>query len=136
MSIKATPFPHLLPVDAAVWQRWLDRYGHLFKRFDYDLKVGRGRDPGPATDPKMRQMAVTLSQRRIDAVGYRGSETHLFEITTLADLKCLGQIQAYPLLYAQTFPTLGILKTAVVAERLGTDLETAYRQANVTVYLV
>lgn len=136
MSILRTPYPHLLPEDTEVWARWLKRNAHLFERFEYDIQVGTGRDPGTEHPENIRAMAVGLSRRRIDAVGHRPAQVWLFEVTRLADLKCLGQVQAYPLLYAQTFRPLKPIRTAVVCESLGTDLEQAYRLANVTVYRV
>jgi len=108
----------------------------MFDSFEYDLPVGKGRDPGEQHTENIRQMAITISQRRIDAVGYRPGWIFLFEITRLADLRCLGQIQAYPLLYARTFHPTRPVRTCVVCEQLGTDLEPAFRTAGVTIYRV
>lgn len=136
MSIYSTPYPHMLKEDAEVWLRWLDRYADKFSMLEYDVRVGTGRDPGPAYSDTMRRMAIGLSQRRIDCVAYRPGEIHILEVTRVADMKCLGQIHAYPILYQITYEPRQKLISAVVAQTLGTDVLVPYRRANVTVYLV
>lgn len=136
MSILQTPFPHILAEDAEVWKRWLTRWGPLFDNIEYDVRVGTGRDPGAHHPANIRQMAIGLSKRRIDAVSIHHGQVYLFEITRLADLKCLGQVMAYPALYRQTFQPDIPIKMCVVAEKLGTDLTIPFRKANVAVYLV
>ena len=136
MSILKTPYAHLLPEDSVVWARWLQRYGDLFQSVEYDIQVGKGRDPGAHHPANLRAMGIKLSRRRIDAVCFRPGEIHLVEITRIADLRCLGQVAAYPALYRETYQPRLQLKMAVVAEELGTDMQLPFRQANVTIYLV
>lgn len=103
MTYKNNLYPHLLPSDIRVWEAFLDKYKTTFKRFDYDIRVGEGRDPGKNYPEKIRQMGLDLSQRRIDAVGYRDNEIYIIEITTSAGLKAVGQLMAYPTLYIDLF---------------------------------
>ena len=37
-------YPHLLPVDVPVWERFLSLFGDMYKSIDYDIRVGHGRD--------------------------------------------------------------------------------------------
>ena len=136
MSIANTPIPHMLPEDTEVFMRWLHRYGSLFDSFDYDVRVGQGRDPGPTYPQNIRQMAISLSQRRIDCVAYRRDSIHIIEVTKTADMTALGQVTAYPILFRQTYETTARLIPAVVCEHLGSDVEIAYRRSNVTIYRV
>jgi len=74
-------FAHLLPAEAIIWARWIRLYGAGWERFDYDVRVGEGRPVDPAWPPEIQRMARTLSQKRIDAVGYIGTVPTIFEVT-------------------------------------------------------
>ena len=116
-------FPHLLPDDIKVWERFLLRYGDEYTHFDYDVRVGYGRDPGPSYDQKMRQMGVDLSQRRIDAVGHKVDHLDIIEITHSAGLTAVGQLLAYPVLYGHMFqPRVPLIPLLVCAE-IQSDIE-------------
>jgi len=136
MAFKNRRFPHLLPESILIWERWLSRHADEFDRFDYDVRVGDGRDPGPDFDDNIRQDGLDLSKRRIDAVGFTPNSITVIEITPLADLKCLGQILAYPILYKQTFQTTLPIKTLIVAGHIGTDMMPAIREHHIPYNLV
>lgn len=118
-------YPHLLSVDTAVWERFLNSDQNRFSHFDYDVRVGIGRDPGPDIEDKYRQLGVDLSQRRIDAIGHTPIERCIIEITTIATLKAIGQMSAYPILYRQTYPHQLQQTRLLVCEILETDIKSA-----------
>ena len=80
-------------------------------------------------------MALELSRRRIDAIGFTGGQIDIIEITRLADLKAVGQLLAYPLLYKQTYGGTKPMHTILVAEELHTDIETVLQSLPVEVWL-
>lgn len=123
-------FPHLLPPDAAVWNRFLSVHADKYLSFEYDLRVGKGRDPGAAFTTNIRSMALQLSQRRIDAIGHKRDSVTIFEITRKAGLTALGQLQAYPVLYRELFPGDYPLHTILVAESLQDDILQVLRATN------
>jgi hypothetical protein len=124
-SSKLHPrYPHLLPEDALVWDRFL--LGHPFdsNSFEYDVQVGRGRPyPGPAS-PGIHKMALDLSRRRIDVVGHTPTCTKIYEVTRQAGLTAVGQLIAYPILYAKTYDPPGPCRPVLVCEELQSDIET------------
>ena len=136
MAHKNRKYPHLLPESIAVWERWLAIHRHEYLLFDYDVRVGEGRDPGPTYEDNIRQDGKLLSMRRIDAVGHRSGSLTIIEITPTAGIKCLGQIMAYPVLYRQTYHPTKPLRTLIVAEHLGTDVLPALRSHQINYNLV
>lgn len=116
-------YPHLLPLDCELWDRFLLANPERFPLIDYDVNVGQGRDPGPAYDPAIRKMGLDLSQRRIDAVGHTPDALYIIEITDTAGLKAIGQLIAYPTLYAETYAPRKPLLPLLVASRLQADIE-------------
>jgi len=128
-------FPHLLEQDAAVWQQFLDLHKDEYDYFDYDIAVGDGRDPGDGFAPKIRQMALTLSRRRIDVVGFKPDRIDIIEITQIAGLTALGQLHAYPLLYLRTFNPTRPLVPVLVCRSFATDAQPAFSRAGIEYYL-
>jgi len=57
-------YPHMLPNEIPIWERWLALYGKDFKNFRYDVHVGEGVDPGKDVPEKYRQLAKMLTHRK------------------------------------------------------------------------
>lgn len=122
MAAELIRYPHLLPVDAELWHAHFLTLGANYNQIDYDVRVGQGRDPGDAFDDTMRQMALSLSTRRVDAVGHSNTGIDIIEVTHSAGLTAIGQLIAYPILYAQTYPTTRPIRPVLVAGELQTDI--------------
>lgn len=122
MSPRNKFYPHLLQKDIELWERYLELNPDRHDYYEYDVRVGEGRDPGEKHPKAIRSMAIDLSTRRIDAVGHSSSHLEIIEITCSAGFRAIGQVLAYPLLYAETFrPNLPI-KSLLVAESIQTDI--------------
>lgn len=121
--LRMAKFPHLLPVDAALWQQFLEQYGGSYSGFEYDVRVGNGRDPGIAYAPNIRYDSIVLSQRRIDVVGYQAKTITLFEVTASAGLTALGQLIAYPHLFIETFSPDRVVQPHLVTYAFQPDIE-------------
>jgi hypothetical protein len=116
-------FPHLLKDDITLWERFLASPHNVFTDFEYDIRIGDGRDPGPDFERHIRKMALDLSKRRIDAIGKTKNGITIIEISTAAGLTQVGQLLAYPSLYRNTFNFSGEINRLLVAQTLQTDIE-------------
>ncbi len=116
-------FPHLLKEDIEVWERFLRHSANIYSRFDYDIQVGEGRDPGTDFPKNIRAMALNISRRRIDAIGYTPTAITIIEISIDAGLTQLGQLLAYPCLYKLTYSPHLPIKRLLVAASIQTDIE-------------
>lgn len=129
-------YAHLLPIDIEVWERFLNLKGKDFDLFEYDVRVGLGRDPGSGYDENIRQMALDLSLRRIDCVAHRPTDITVIEITHSAGFKALGQVTGYPVLYAMTFPPLLPIKPLLVCGEIQSDIKPILDSLKVTYIVV
>lgn len=136
MALKNALYPHLLPDDIALWEDFLTQHSAQFTQFEYDVRVGEGRQAADYYPDQIRKMALDLSMRRIDAIGYTEAETFLIEITVSAGLKAIGQIITYPLLYKQTFPTATNLHPLLVARQLEPDIRPALIEHQIDYILI
>jgi len=122
LSIYKTPFPHLLPEDRPVWERFLAIYSSHFFRFEYDVRVGQGNMPDLDLPENILKMSLDLTQRRIDAVGFTVAGIVIIEITRAAGLKAIGQLKTYPILYKSTYDPPQSIKPLLVCEELRPDI--------------
>jgi len=128
-------FPHLLPVDASIWRQHLLAHGHDYTLFEYDQRVGEGRDPGDTYDDNIRTMALQLSKRRIDCTGYHSRGVDIFEVTHSAGFTALGQLIAYPILYARTFGTSRSIRPVLITAHIQSDIEPVIKALRIPYFL-
>ncbi len=129
-------FPGLLPVEVAILRPWLAKHEKEYDRFDFNVRVGAGFDPGPTWDVATRGMAVANSQKRIDAVGYQGTQPTIIEVKERAGTSALGALLTYAHLFAMQFRGLAAPKLLLVTNRLQPDMEGPLRAVGIAVELV
>ena len=127
-------FPHLLPNEEKIWERFLQIYGDQFQNYRYDVRVGRGVDPGPKYEWKWRQLAIMLTQKRIDVVAERDGEVWIFEVKPDAGLSAIGQVLSYRVLYKQHFREERPIRLAIVTTRVDDDIREVAEHYGIKVY--
>ena len=78
-----------------MWVAWLESNQQQYDRFQYNVRIGDGSDPGPTFSATMRAMAIKLTQLRLDAVGWQGSLPTIFEVKRRAGPNNVGQLLTY-----------------------------------------
>ncbi len=63
--------------------------------FDYNVRVGQPRDPGPDVQPDLRRAAIMTSMMRIDAVGFQLGTPTIFEVHRRIGPAEVGQLVSY-----------------------------------------
>lgn len=132
----AQRYPHLLPRERLLWERFLHEHASEFDAFDYDVRVGEG-FPGPIdeSDPFQR-MRRALLQKRIDVVGYAGGGTRwLFEVKPHLGVTAMGALVSYEVLYRRTFNYGGPIQLALVGATIDYDLQREWEARGVRIYL-
>lgn len=132
MSPRA--FAHLLPAEAVLWSRWLARYAGQYEAFAYDVRVGRGRPVPAGTPENLARDWTTLTQARIDAVGFQGDVHTIFEVSPRGGRSAIGAVQTYEQLYRQQVGPQVTVRLAIVCERMHPDLRAAAEAMGITVY--
>lgn len=90
------PFPHMAPYDIPLFASFiLSDAANGYDRWEFDVAVGPGLDPGPFVDPALRENAIYLTQVRLDAVGWAGQIPTIFEVKPELSLTGFGQLLGY-----------------------------------------
>ena len=95
MESDRAKYPGLLVDEILVWKAWLLLNQQDYQRFDYNTRIGQGQDPGPTFNQTYRDMAIQLTQLRIDAVGWQGNIPTIFEVKRNAGAQNIGQLLTY-----------------------------------------
>lgn len=133
---KLIKYPHMFPLDIAIWERFLDIFGSTFSGFDYDVKVGSGTEPVEGLGDIYARMQSILSKYRIDVVGYKSDSVWIFETKPEAGTVAVGQIVTYTNLYKRDLhPTLPIVG-AIVTDRELPDMSYLTKDNKIAYYVV
>jgi len=129
-------YKHMLPNDKRIWDRFLEQYGDYFDYFDYDVRVGEGVGDIVGVDELTKEIALALTRKRIDAVGFRGEEVWVFEIKPRAGLSALGQVTAYEELWNKDFRPRRVSYKAIVTDRTDNDIRYLCQTQGIRLYEV
>ena len=124
----------MLPNEEKIWLRFLQIYGDQFQNYRYDVRVGKGQDPGPRYEWKWRQLAIMLTQKRIDVVAERNGDVWIFEVKPDAGLSAIGQVLSYRVLYKQHFREERPIRLAIVTTRVDDDIREVAEHYGIKVY--
>jgi len=115
---KLRMYPHLMVGDIVIWEQYLGTVDHGFGSFDYDVHVGEGIVLMEEWEPEIKAMALALSEKRIDVVGWVDDVPTIIEVKPSASLSAIGQVLCYRELYSTRFP--GVIRPLLV---IVTDFE-------------
>lgn len=130
---RLAKYPHMKPEDVAVWERFIDAHPGYFDTVDYDVAVGTGVSPAGKHDPAIEAGYQTLTQKKVDAIGYKSDRITIVEVKPIADMRALGQAITYSHLYAEDHPEAGDLTRLVVAGAIERDLAPIYATQGVEI---
>jgi hypothetical protein len=129
-------YPHMLPNDIAVWERFLDKHGNEFKGFEYDVHVGGIVERDPGWSEVTFVMASELYAKRIDAVGYKSDSITIIEVKPEAGVGSVGQLVTYMDLYKRDFRSKLKILGLLVCENILPDEFWVLRNNNFEVFVV
>ena len=116
-SEKLFRYPHMFPLDIAIWERFLEKFGKDYDGFDYDTKVGTGAEIDIDTPENYARMITVLSKYRIDVIGHKNGRLEIIEVKPEASTVAIGQVITYVDLYERDFSPAAKVVGAIVTDR-------------------
>jgi len=129
-------YPHMLPEEALIWDRFLAAPPFKIRKIDYDVKVGTLPEPPMPLPPEIFRAYESLWRKRIDAVVHTENFIYTFEVKPRAGHSALGQALMYRRRYAiEKKPVLPVVG-AICAARADPDLPELCRIHDIRLYIV
>jgi hypothetical protein len=125
----------MLAKEQAIWEQFQAANPGIFTEVDYNVRVGKGFDPGPTYDDAARQQAILNSQCRIDVVALQDNTWWLIEVKHRCGAGALGQLQQYEILFEQTYPDRRPIKLAMVTDQPKLGCADLCRRHGIVLYI-
>ena len=126
----------MLAEDVPVWYRFLEVWGHLFKRLYYDVCVGGVTLSEERKKDSMWRMWRKTTAKRIDALAELQGEVWIIEVAARPGLRALGQVQVYRSLWIEDPAIAKPEKMVIVCQTLDSDLGAAAAQNGVLLFVM
>lgn len=125
-------YPGMAPREVLIFEEWLKTHAAEFNRFDYNVHVGNGIDPGAPFPDVYRQQYIFNTQKRIDAVGWKESLPTIIEVKDRATASCMSQLLTYKTLWPITFPNTPAPALLLVTNRVAADMPMVLSATGIT----
>ena len=136
MTEKNKLYPHLMPEEIIVWERFLNTYKPDFDNYQYDVKVGTPAVTSPELTDNLKEMSDNLTTKRIDVVAWKAGVPVVIEIKKIVGMKALGQAITYPILLAELLNSSDLPNALVIGESAVPDMERIFELAGIALILV
>lgn len=124
-------YPGLLPEEILVLRAWLNLHQAQYDRFDYNMRIGQGIDPGPTYTAEVRRQAILNTQLRIDAVAFKGLQATIIEVKRRATPSNVGQLLTYHSVWRIEFPTTPDPLLLLVCNQFSQHILPRVRESNI-----
>lgn len=92
-------FPGMQLREILIWKNWLYGNSTRFDRYEYNVRLGDGVDPGPSYPDSSRRMWIANSMKRVDVVAVKGERVTIIEVEENPGLTAFGQLAGYAVLW-------------------------------------
>lgn len=136
MEADRKKFPGMAPREIIIFKNWLGLYQQNYDRFDYNVRLGSGFDPGPDVEDALRKQWIMNTQKRADAVAYKGNQATLIEVKDRFGFSAMGQLLGYFPLYVAAHPSDPKPLMLAVSNRFVGDIVPALTQHGIEINTV
>jgi len=136
LQVERLRYPGLLPREIIIWRNWLKLHEREYDRYDYNVRVGKGVDPGASYPEPERSMGIQLSQKRVDVVMWQGPRVTLVEVEDRPGVSGPAQLVVYETLWRADNPSLPPPTLLLVVPRVQPDTLTVAVKAGIRVEVV
>lgn len=119
---KRNKYPHMMPADVAIWERFIEQNPDIYDEVSYDVKVGNDPQFDTTVSPETGGNATDLYKLKIDVVGYKAGKLDIIEIGPNAGAGKVGQVKRYRYFYVKEFNPSQTPRACVLTDK--TDLNT------------
>jgi len=128
-------YPHMFPLDKAVWERFVAKYGPMYLGFQYDITCGITSTKYNALKEPYKSDATILSKLRIDAVGETETSIDIIEVKPRGNMASIGQLLTYKQHYIDEYKPAKSIRIVLVCADIDPNIIPLAEQ-NGIIYMV
>lgn len=133
---KRYKYPHMMPYDVAIWERFIEQFPDAYDHVQYDVKVGSAPEHDTIVNTDTGGDALDLYKKKIDVVAYKGDQIDIIELKPNASASACGQVVGYGVLYTKEFNPPTRPKLVVITDAPKRDLGLIAHEMGVTIVVV
>lgn len=96
-------YPHMKPLDKAIWERFIRNYATVYHFCQYDVPVGDGPEFDTLVNEETGGHNEVLYKKKIDVVALKGEIIDIIELKPNATSSAVGQVKNYRRLYKRDY---------------------------------
>lgn len=133
---KRSWYPHMMPEDRAVWERFIDAYPASYDEVQYDVVVGSVPE-FVKNDPTQDQASMErLYKKKIDVVAFKGGDIDIIELKPICNMSTIGQVKGYVHFYKRDIQPSRDPSAIVICGGCSDDIREYARNEGVIVIVV
>jgi hypothetical protein len=82
-----------------IWKNWLQANESRFGRYEYNIRLGEGQDPGASYTPSERRQWIANTMKRADVFAVKGGHVTIIEVEENPGTSAINQPLAYATLW-------------------------------------
>ena len=129
-------YRHMARRDAAVWERWLDKYGGGFEAVAYDVALGGILPTDPAATDAQRVGWQYATALKIDALVRTPAYWLVLEVRPESSVSAVGAALVYRLMLQRERLTALPVRAGLVCETLHPDIAWALTALTLAAFVV
>lgn len=122
VTFAGTP-PHVSQNDLVLWEQFRRFFASEFRRFFFDVALGRGQDPGPNIPLGVADAWRRLTRFRADVVADTETAWTIIELRPNAGPGAIGALQVYTTLWNQGPPDDRPVRGLLVTDDCSADIK-------------
>lgn len=119
---KRSKYPHLMPEDVAVWERFIDAFPDMYERVQYDVHVGYVPDFVTDNEDGSMRAQAALYRKKIDVVALVQDQIDIIELKPRCTMSTIGQVLGYKFLYLKEYTPPVQPKAIVICGQTSPDV--------------
>ncbi len=132
---KRYRYPHMAPLDVAIWERFITANTDIFEVVSYDVPVGEGAGFDTLVNPATGGDVNKLYQRKIDVVGRKNGMFFVVEVKPRASTSAIGQVKGYVTLFKRDYTINEPVVPIIVTDSLLPEMELLAKSEGVQLIL-
>lgn len=133
---KRNWYPHMMPADVAIWERFIELHPDAYDFVEYDVKVGSVPEFVSNNPDEAMQKQAPLYEKKIDVLAYFRTEIDIIELKPRARMSTLGQVKGYVTLYKRDYEPLEKINAVIITDALMPDMGELAKAEGVGLYIV